>query len=320
MTTPDVGQTIRFPSSALMTVDSEDRWKDYPESITDFNNPAYRDPFNFQVQNNGFLSTGFFTRLAVTEVVMPWCPNINPKTNRINIQYVNGGVLSPIVQISLGVQGFLTPHQIATALQTAVRANNPGVLGGFQIQYGLNNFPQFSYDLSGGGGTATAISFAPLIEGTAGYSYSPLTKQLFQVLGFNEQNIIPAAANNGFNTYCQSVRYVDIVANDLTKFQGVSDTSTQPLARESLCRVYLGGFVSPLSPSDPDFAPIGTTPSIIYRNFTNPKQIQWIAKQNINANLTFQVYDDAGDLFSTDSPFGVYTTDNWSMTMLVSEN
>ena len=318
MTTPDVGQTIRFPSSALMTVDSEDRWKDYNQALTDPANPAFRNPFDFQVQNNGFLSTGFFTRLAVTEVVMPWCPNINPKTSRINMQVVDGGVLSAPIVINLGVQGFLTPHQIAAALQAAVRAYAPVSLGGFQIQYGLNNFPSFSYELSGG--TASAISFAPLAVGSQAGIITPTTKQLFHLLGFTEQNLIPTSQNDGLSTYCQAIRYVDIIANDLTKFQGVADTSTQRSARESLCRVYLGGFVSALSPSDPDFAPIGTTPTIIYRNFTNPKQIQWITKQNINANLRFQVYDDAGELFSTDTPFGPDTTDNWSMTMLLSEN
>jgi hypothetical protein len=59
---------------------------------------------------------------------------------------------------------------------------------------------------------------------------------------------------------------------------------------------------------------------VVYRNFTNPKQIQWIAKQNISANLEFQVYGDDGQLFSSNFKEGVGTQENWSMTLLLSEN
>jgi hypothetical protein len=83
----------------------------------------------------------------------------------------------------------------------------------------------------------------------------------------------------------------------------------------------LDSFISSVPPSDPSFAPPGTTPCVIHRDFTNPKYIKWIGKQNIgSSSLSFSVYDDSGYLFSTDQAFGANTTDNWSMTLLVSEN
>jgi hypothetical protein len=98
-----------------------------------------------------------------------------------------------------------------------------------------------------------------------------------------------------------------------------------------LCRIYLGAgsgdSQSTVEPSDPTFCPPGCAPMVIYRNFTMPKQIQWIPNQNIPGFLQFQVYDDAGDLLDNSlfnssivSALGFpYQLADWSMTMLVSE-
>ncbi|NDG19398.1 MAG: hypothetical protein EB117_14150 [Betaproteobacteria bacterium] len=312
MTTPDKGTTIRFPATSLFTVDSHDRW----DSYTQENNATAltrADPFNFQLPNRGLLQTGAFTRIGVSEVVMPWCPNINPHTDRIGFLWNVGGV--PTIATITVPQGFLKPSDIASAIQTQVRALDPTNLGAFTMQYGIGNFPLFSYSSN----NATEVAFTPMSTNT--FNYSDQTKQLFNILGFTEQNTIPLTSHNGYPTYCQAVRYVDIVCPLLTQYQGVYDSSTAVRARDSLCRVYLPGYVSGLSPSDPDFAPPGTVPTVVYVNYNNPKYIQWVAKQNIgSSSLTFQVYDDQGQLFSSDQAFGPNTTDNWSMTMLVSEN
>jgi hypothetical protein len=66
------------------------------------------------------------------------------------------------------------------------------------------------------------------------------------------------------------------------------------------------------------FCPPGCEPLTIYRNFTNPKQIQWIPNQNIGGFLQFQIYDDTGVILS--DTIGNNGGVDWSMTILVSEN
>jgi hypothetical protein len=330
MTTPDVGQTIRFPSTSLLTIDSEDRWADYNQARAQQPGP-FLDPFNFRLQGNQVLSTGFFTRLGVSEVVMPWCPNINPKTNKININYEISGTPTVFsVELEL-IEGFYNPHNLASAIQTKVLAIVGNPLPSFTMSYGGVDYPSFSYSSNVAGNN---ISFSPLPYQTADYPYPATTKQLFDLLGFNNTNnptdasgnpapIPGAGATNtyfGHFTLCQAIRYVDIVCPRLVQYQGLFDGSSQGSARDSLCRVYLGGFQSNLEPIDNDFAPVGTLPVVVYRNFTTPKQIQWIAKQNISANLEFQVYGDDGQLFSTNFQEGTQTQENWSMTLLLSEN
>jgi hypothetical protein len=323
MTTPDVGTTIRFPSTSILTIDSEDRWTGYLQEFDatfaannvsgQYN--AIRDPFNFTIPNRGLLMNGSFTRIGVSEVVMPFPPNINPKTSKMNVQWNDGTPHVETIDISAS-QGFATPARLALVVQTAVQALSAS-LSGFTMVYGTNNFPVFSYATN----NATTIAFTPLNPNTTAFPYSDQVKQLFSLLGFTGSNSILSTGNSGVNTYAQAVRYVDIVAPFFTQYQGVNDASSQTNTRDSLCRVYLGGFNNSLPPSDPDYAPPGTVPTIVYRNFTVPKYIQWIAKNNIpSSSLSFQVYDDAGDLLSTDTPYGVNNADNWSMTLLVSEN
>lgn len=330
MTTPDVGQTIRFPSTSLLTIDSEDRWADYNQSRAQQPGP-YLDPFNFRLQGNQVLSTGFFTRLGVSEVVMPWCPNINPKTNQIGVNWDISGTISSTT-ITL-VDGFYTPENLASTIQTIVRGIPGNPLPSFTMAYGNVDYPAFQY---GSGVAGVSLSFSPVPYQTADYPYPSTTKQLFDVLGFNNTNdprdvsgdpapvpgagAAPGGLYFGHFTLCQAIRYVDIVCPRLVAYQGLFDGSSQGSARDSLCRVYLGGFQSNLQVNDADFAPTGTLPVVVYRNFTTPKQIQWIAKQNISANLEFQVYGDDGQLFSSNFEETNLTQENWSMTLLLSEN
>jgi hypothetical protein len=330
MTTPDTGVTIRFPSTALLTIDSEDRWAGYTQSRIGSipATKAYADPFNFTLQGQRFLLTGAFTRLGVSEVVMPWCPNINPKTCKMRVFVTVAGIETGYTLDLTPEMGFNNPKDIATICQAFIRAFDPTNLANFTFTYGnyynalgqliQANAPAFFYNVNGS--NATDIRFAPMLPNSTAYPYPDTTKQLFDVLGFNIANEAPEPFQGGDITYAQSIRYVDIVAPYLTQYQGVFDGSSQRNARDSLCRVYLGGFAAQYATNDPAFAPIGTVPVSIYRNFTNPKQIQWIAKQNITESMLFQVYGDDGQLFSTNFVEGPNCALNWSMTLLVSEN
>jgi hypothetical protein len=321
-----VGQTIRQPSTALLAIDSEDRFQTYQQKREAVLGSYNYSPYDFVITKNESIMNGFFTRLGVSEVVFPWTvPNINAQTNRMRVSYgpAPGG---PFTSFTLTIPiGFYTPSQLATAIQ-AEFALVPALVGttvtyGSDIIQGTTNVPVFSFDFTV---PAQFVIFNPLAYQPnpalpAFYQFNN-TKQLFDVLGLYSISPLPSLQKAGLETFVQSTRYVDIVCEVLTYNQALKDTTTQPIARDCLARVYLGALNSNMTVpvTDPLFAPPGTTPGIIYTLYNNPKQIQWTPNQPVPSGLRFQVFDDEG------TPLGeLYDPSpeiNWSASVLVSEN
>jgi hypothetical protein len=316
--------TIRPSSTALLTIDSEDRYTDYVAARA---NPT--SPYNFAISKTESLMPGFMTRLGISEIVFPWTiPNINVKTSKIQFLYALNGV-SPVVTTTIDLfETFYTPAELAAELQTNVRALPGNPLPNFLMTYGkdtLGNDAEAAFYYSGNQ-ALTTVAWEPMVPNSAAYPYGPNVRQLFDVLGFSDdQNGNLAPLENGNYTLCQGIRYVDIVCNQLTNSQAQKDQTSQTIARDMLCRVYLGsapGITSTVAASAAAFCPPGCAPTIIYKNYTSPKQIQWQPNQNIPGYLQFQVYDDSGELLDgsieTQGGNANQTTD-WSMTMLISE-
>jgi len=322
--------TSRPSSTSLLTIDSEDRFNgDYTISRTVRDGSgANANPYNFTINKAESLMNGFFTRLAVTEVVMNWAvPNINIKSSSIIVAGYDATPAPVSYTISIP-QGFYTPKELAAALQSAIRSGGGGNFNGALVTYGANGFPVFGY--ASGVSVSTSIWFLPLTYNTPAYPYPPTTKQLFDVLGFTQSNSLPASSGiYGTTSFAQWCRYVDIVCPQLTYNQPLKDTMSQPIARDSLCRLYLdqitGAFNQNIAQLDGDaFTPTGCTPFVIYRNFTLPKQISWTPNQPVG-QLTFQVFDDTGALLSEVLPSNSQTSNvpsaaDWTMTLQVSEN
>jgi len=321
--------TTRPSSTSLLTIDSEDRYNgDYTISRFAREGPGPNiSPYDFTINKKESLMNGFFTRIAVTELVMNWAvPNINVKSSKIQVIAVTGTITYFTITVPLG---FYTPKELAAALQSAVRSGSGGLLNGAVVTYGANGFPVFGYGV-GSGSTATSMAFVPMDYNSTAYPYPATTKQLFDVLGFTGNNTIPASGNAyGITSFAQWCRYVDIVSPQMTYNQPLKDTSTQPVSRDALCRVYLdqitGAFNQNIANLDGDaFTPTGSTPFVIYRNFASPKQINWTPNQPVG-QLTFQVYDDTGALLSEVLPSATPvsnqpTAADWMMTLQVSEN
>ena len=334
-----MAQTIRQPSTALLTIDSEDRYVDYLAARA---NPT--SPYNFAIIKNESLMPGFMTRIGISEIVFPWTiPNINNKTNLMKLTYISplGTTVNGIIQLS---NGFYTPHQLATIITTETQAyisSIPGNTDVFTMTYGGISgeaaIPAFAYSIQSTG--VPVLTFIPMTYNSAAYPYPSSTKQLYDLLGFLFPTTPDIPIVNGIGYYtgaftlAQGFRYVDIVCNQLTNSQAQKDQTSQTIARDMLCRIYVGSgggdSQSTVLPSDPTFCPPGCSPFVIYRNFTMPKQIQWIPNQNIPGYLQFQVYDDTGALLDEAivNEFPTYGGVNspgartdWSMTMLVSEN
>lgn len=316
--------TERSPSYAILAIDSEDRFANWEQGAATAAGDYNGSPYDFQITKNESIMNGFFTRLAVTEVNFPWMvPNILDNNNTIAVEYqvAPGPVGNFTVTLPIG---FRRPAQIAAAIQVAVRAFDPPNLGAFTMTYGTTAngaaYPQFIYATNAPGVT---IAFLALAYDSVSYPFPPTTQQLFNLLGFDGFNSDLGLAETSRVTYCQAFRYIDIVCNQLTYNQALKDTMSQAIARDTLCRLYLGDGpytgTSTLSPSDPLFCPPGCAPFTIYRQFTNPKFIRWLPNQPVQGNLRFTVYDDNGAPLANIDPVEG-SGQNWSMTLLVSED
>ena len=331
-----VAQTIRPPSTSLLVIDSEDRFTSYTQaSAAALNSPQQINttPYNFTITKSESLMNGFFTRVGVSEVVFPWSvPNINIKTNIMTINWSGSATGTATITV---LEGFYTPSLLAVAVQALVRTKDPS-LSAFTMTYGQTSDPRFFYNTNSAG---LNITFAPIAYNSGAFPWPNTTKQLFHLMGFSDVNTtIPSNTGVSGYTFCQFTRYVDIVCTQLTNNQALKDQMSHTVARDSLCRLYLGDGLIPgnvnvaaLAPSattSGDFTPPGCMPFTISRQFTNPKQIQWLPNQPIPGFLQFTVYDDAGapltETLPTVPPMATLADQatflDWSMTMLVSEN
>jgi hypothetical protein len=331
----DVGTTQRLPSTSVLAINSEDRFKDLAESRLSRgapgSNPLKQNPYSFLITKNESIMNGFFTRLGLTEVVLPWViPNINGKTDKIRILYdISGGASGE--EYILLESGFYRPAELATALQTAVRDTLSGIdarFADFTVIYGYLNIPSFLYSTED---PELRVAFLPVptnLDPAAPFNESYIydaanTRQLFDVLGFTApSNTSLKESESGGITFCQAIDYVDVVCTQLTSNQALKDTMSQQIARDVLCRIYItGNDVNNVPPSSANFCPPGCAPFTVYRNFSQPKQIQWLPNQPVQSSLQFDLFDDMGNPLSDSLPS--YVADNrtnWSFTILVSEN
>jgi len=313
-------QTVRAASTALLTIDSDDRFTSYTAKRAAAPGSYNYSPYDFQINKASSLMNGFITRLAVSEINFPWCvPNINPKTSKIQVGYASI-ISGPYTYYTIEVPyGFYTPVDLASAIQGLIQAQG-GSLATFIFEYDTDNVtPQFNYN---SGSAGVFVNFAPMPYNTTRYPYNDNTRQLFDVLGFSNVNTTVGTNNvnvYGGVSYAQAIHYVDIVCSQLVLNQPLKDATSQPIGRDALCRLYIvdadGVFASDVG----SYIFPGNKPATVYRDFTTPKQIQWTPNQPITAGLTFQVYDDQGDNLLDSMPPGVMPAD-WNITLLVSES
>jgi hypothetical protein len=298
------GTTIRKPASALLTVDSGDRYASVTAARA-----GTTSPYQFSISKSENILTGFVKRIALTEIVFPWyVPNINFRTNELF--YISSIVGNGSITIGTG---FYTPVALATTVQAALIAD--GVVG-VTVTY-VNG--QFVVD-AGAGNTIAFIPAASVPPGSKEADF-----QLFDLMGFSASNQAPAQFQYSDVTRCRYTEYIDIVCSQLVYNQDLKDQSSAPITRDCLARIYLeceNDQPLPVSvagaPTDVDSTIPGCYPFTIYRQFKSPKEIKWNAAQPVG-NLTFEVYDDNGQLLTG---FGLqdYKFPDWRMTLLCSEN
>jgi hypothetical protein len=301
--------SVRPSATALFTVNSADR---YGGNDVRRQTLVATTPYDFTIRKNESLLNGFFTRMGITEISFPMSlPNCDGSSSRMAILYTPAGGVEASSIFTAG--GFFTPAEISAALQVKIRSLDPSFATA-TVQYGANGLPQFIITMPAG----ATVSFAPIATtGGLPFPYNQNQIQMYDMFGFTLANAL--AQQNvviGNFTYFQKYQYLDIVSTLLTGNQNLKDSTTAPIDRNILCRLYVDYENSyNVPPFDPLFAPAGTTPFTIYRKFPIPKFVQWDVKQPVG-QLNFQVFDQDGFLIKSDPQFQDM---DWKMSMLVSE-
>lgn len=331
----DKAITIRPSSTALLCVDSDDRYKDFLQKRT---TPTY--PFSFNIQRNESILNGFFTRLAISEFRMYWTlPNISAAWGNNTLQYTTGGNTYSITI----PDGFYDLQTLMVTIEALIQAQ------GFLPTFIANPNPDGSSSYGSGG---AATFFFPKPTSTTRTLYDMLNLQTPYAAPIPPNPAVPLSLNaaRGGIANLKPTDFIDIVCSQLTYNQDLKDSSTSPVVRDMIERIFLDDATksnyrtttklfdatgNPNGEQVPQFEPSdyinGSTPFVIYRQWTQPKQISWDKIQPIG-NLTFEIYDDQGrslqTLWTTTYPItpqtitGTYYANSfvWDMNLLISEN
>jgi len=244
--------TFRYPSTANLYIDSLDR-VDGTSST------------NFLINKNQNIMTGFFTRLAVSEIVLDWSvPNIRSGINN---------------EFSISIAGTQTDVTLDTGFYTVEKCIEA-------IRDALNT------DL--GAGTFSIVANArgaSLTKATTNFEIleTPLSVQL------NCQINIVGTSFAFFSPFLLNDKYIDFVSNTLTYCQDLKDSSTSSTNTDVLYR-WAFGWEGETSYDTYNYPILqGYRAFCARRALPFPKQIKWDNNQPIG-QIQFQIYDSAGDI------------------------
>jgi len=297
----DQGLDIRNPASSILGLNSRDR---YANMIDAASKP--QSPFNCVLSSNQNFMTGFFQRIALTEIVFTWAmPTLTSARNKM---YITVAGIDYLLTIPVT---YYTPTTLAAEFQVQVRA-----IGGGAI------LPAFTCTSGAITGLFTALSnsattfFFKTFSAVTPTS-NPDATTVFEMMNWNTYLLgggLAATAQISGPPTMLSTQFVDIICSQITANQDVKDGSSQNVTRDVLARVYLA---ADSLTGNPEL--LGSEPFKIYRQYTFPKQIKFDPLLPIQGFLKFEIYDDAGDLLTSGNPFVDADMPDWQITLLVSE-
>ena len=273
----DHGVQIRNPSTANFLIDSRDA--------------TNGSSANFTIAKRNSLLNGFFSRIAVSEVILQWgVPNIEGR-NYDNATFIitdSKGITHSIF-LNSGT------YTVAAALNEIVDELTALALAGYT--WSIEQINGYTF-LSGGN------------------DFGIVATNLSKQLGFGlDGSSAPAQAI--FNPILLPYRYIDFVSNDLTYNQSLKDATTDTYDRTVLYRWYFA-WDEPTSLDEYGFPVLqGYSTFLARRALPFPKQIRWESNMPIGS-VTFQLYNDQGVLITDDQASNNQL--DWGMTLLVSEN
>lgn len=279
---------IREASTANLLVDSTDRLN------PDGSEKVGENAANFTISLNQSILNGYFTRIAVSEVVVDWCvDNISAAAGNNSFAVYAADFADSIVALPDG------QYTVAAALDAIVARLNVNNPGGHQ------------FSLTAGAGGIKQLSMT-----TVG------ANSTFKIRAGNLQtdlNFASEVAGNDFPCDCPKIlpyTYIDICSDSLTYNQALKDATTNVVSRNILYRWYFA-WDNVYQAVDAYGYPIyqGYNRFISRRALPFPKQIRWSANQPIG-QLSFKVFTSQGTILSPAEATGEF---EWQMTLLVSE-
>ncbi len=308
------GTSIRYPSVALLCVDSENAYQYEPLDgfRSDRNTPA-----SILINKQTPLLFGYMTRISLTEVNMAWAtPNVNERNNTLTLVLYNITTDTPVgfVRIAI-VESFHTPQELASALQSALRNLDVGggPMNGWTVGYDTRESRFHISDAA----DATNIYHFNIWPGNATYDFEDTASDvpgivvpigrveddLTYMMGFTPND----KAKLGYYTdiysgfaSCQYTPYVDIVSSILTKNQNVRDgDTTKGNIPSKLARIYLSKdgcnnvFDVDDAGADTICNIVGVRPFFLHKEFNTPKVISWNTTENVDI-IDLQVLDRLG--------------------------
>lgn len=329
----EIGTTVRYPSVALLTVNTDDGFQYTQQTNELIEGP---NPVNLRINNGRTILAGYQRRLALTETQIQWnVPNVNTNNCYLTIQLkdLSGNTLK-YARIIMDV-GYYSPANLIRLLEKAINLN-PDLSGVFTpLGVTAPFFNVFLADEVGtpvisashtGAATLTtniprvgiALSTAAinanvrfnLVSSTAEQSVTGKQKMpndLLDMLGWTTSTggVKSYTAYLGSFASFQYTPYIDIVSQTLTKNQKVSDADTSKNNQPSkLARIYFSNeniskFYAEATYDASgvmigfDDNVIGTTPFQFRREFKFPKQIAWNIRQMIDY-IELQLLDYRG--------------------------
>jgi len=248
--------TFRAPSTANLYIDSLDR--------------TTGNSTDFTISPNQNILTGFFTRLAVNEVVMDYCiPNVRAVDGNNTFTVVVGAGVSFTVTVP---DGFYAVSDLLDALVVLLNAAGTGVGQTWSLTTTNGIFLTYTSNYQV---TETTLSVQLNLTGIS----TPSTSKQIEC---------PVILNS---------KYFDIVCDNLTYCQDLKDSSTSSLSRDVLYRWYLA-WDNEGSYDAYGFPILQGYRTFIQRRYLSfPKQIKWDNNQPIG-QLGFQVYNSSGEIVS----------------------
>jgi hypothetical protein len=313
-------ESVRQASDVLLCLDSADRGVSQSVTGEIYPTPITQPYNNFILQKPQALVQGGIKRLKLNEVRFPYViPNVvGGVTDSIWFTIYPASPPNLTAQITI-TSGWRTGAGIASQLASLLNAN--ATIG----TAATGNIWTATYDYAGGfqidtssavGSTGDIFSMSPINPALIGTVALP-AKSLLSVIGFDVINNYAEIVTEAEASAVQAnnfapltfTQYIDIVSVNLTRFQTIADTNTRQNSRGNLiCRLFIADENSALPQSVPvwdsqanaivlvnSYAPAGSLPFTIHRQFQEPKVFRWENEASINA-IDISLYDDVGNL------------------------
>ena len=321
------GVDIRNPSSANFLIDSQDRANYNASTVASAENVGPNSASaNFTITKPGQnLITGFFTRLAMSEIVLEW--------NIFNLSVSLGNIFTGLALRN-------TSTGVITTFNISIPQGNYTVqmaLDALVVALNLQVTPQNLFSVTNSVGSAGGVAGKKAITNAGPWEYAffrtigsvpaspaPFIKDLAQSLGFIVYDTAPNSPANFRNIWTaykpnlNAYSYIDITSPQLASQQKVKDATTSSFdSIDVIYRWVLANDEADPSAVDGYNYPIlqGYLPFTSRRYLSFPKQVRWDPLIPIG-NLQFQTYTDQEKLLSYD---GLLESFEFKMLMLISE-